>query len=160
MAIESPPMCDIVATNEIDLATAKLYEQIRSSPRHRRLISRIEASDAPFLMGPTPRIVVMPGAFHVEYPHTGGDGQRVFELAEELGWPVERVNVPSLAPMAHNAALLAECLLRYRGQAIILVSLSKGSSDVRMALARADAPAIFQDVRAWVSLSGMINGTP
>src|SRR5690349_18935916 len=120
-------------TENIDRATAALYEQICSSRQHGSFIRGIQGSEAVPLPERTPRILVMPGAFHVEHPDTGADGRRVFELAAELGWPVERVNVPSLAPMRENASALVE-KLRHCAGPIVLVSLSKGGADVRFAL--------------------------
>jgi hypothetical protein len=145
--------------NDIDRATTALYETICSSPNFRPFIRCIEGSEPLPLQERKPRILVMPGAFHVEHPHTGADGRRIFELAAELAWPAERVNVPSLAPMKENAAALVDRLRAHR-EPIVLVSLSKGGADVRAALQRPDAPAVFREVRAWVNLSGMVTGTP
>jgi hypothetical protein len=102
----------------------------------------------------------MPGAFAREYPHTGAHGQRVFELAAMLGWPAERVEVPSLAPMAQNAEALVRVLGRGGSRPTVVVSLSKGGADVRAALERPGAAEEWRKVRAWVSLSGIVTGTP
>jgi hypothetical protein len=148
----------------IDRATMALYEQVRTSPRHAPLIRRIEAPSTvrDFEVTPAPCIVVMPGAFHEHHAHTGADGRRVLELAAELGWPAETVPVPSLGFMAANAETLAGFLAgrRRRGEPAVLVSLSKGGSDVRAALARPDLAAQLRDVRAWVNISGIVTGTP
>ena len=144
----------------IDAATAALYAYLRNASRHRGFIDAVERGEVPALRGDPPRVIVMPGAFHVEYPQTGGDGQRVLELAGELGWPAERVGVPSLAPMAQNAAALVEALAREAGRPAIVVSLSKGGADGRAAIERPGAAQELRDVRTWVSLSGMAMGTP
>jgi uncharacterized damage-inducible protein DinB len=106
-------MPDSHQTCDIDRATIALCERLRALPPNRSLIDAIDAEvrlDLEAGATAPPRLLVMPGAFHVEYPHTGADGKRVFELAAELGWPVEKVAVPSLAPMAANAAALVEHL--------------------------------------------------
>ena len=144
--------------DDIDRATVALYERVRA--RHGPFIERIESGDAPHPDGGPPRVVVMPGAFHAEHPHTGADGRRVFALAAQLGWPAERVPVRSLAPMAENAAALVQFLSRRPGVPTIVVSLSKGGADVRAAVERPDAADALRDVRAWVNLSGMVTGTP
>ena len=147
----------------IDFATAALYHRVRSDPCRSAFISRIECGETPPQPGQAPRVVVVPGAFAREYPHTGADGSRVFELAARLGWPAERVEVPSLAPVAENAAALARVLARPRGDSgrpTIVVSLSKGGADVRAALDRPGAAEEWRSVRAWVSLSGIVTGTP
>jgi len=149
-----------IAPGDIDAATAALYQQIRKSPHHRPFIEQVEAGAARRLDGEPPRIVVMPGAFHREHPHTGADGRRIFELAAKLSWPAELAPVPSLAPMAENAKALVHFLSRRPGRPTILVSLSKGGADVRAAMERPDAGEALRDVRAWVNLSGMVTGTP
>jgi hypothetical protein len=150
----------LAAAEGIDFATGALYHRVRSDPRRVDFISRIESAVAPALPPEPPRVVVMPGAFAREYPHTGADGSRVFDLAAKLGWPAERVEVPSLAPMTENAAALARVLARDPGRPAIVVSLSKGGADVRAALERPEAAAEWRGVRAWVSLSGIVTGTP
>jgi hypothetical protein len=145
---------------DIDLATAALYHRIRTSPEHRAFIARVDSGEPPPPTGPPPRIFIMPGAFHVEHPHTGAGGERVVQLAARLGWPVERVPVRSLAPMTENATALVHFLSRRPGQPTIVVSLSKGGADVRAAIERPDAGEALRDVRAWVNLSGIVTGTP
>jgi hypothetical protein len=148
--------------DSIDAATEALYEQFRASPRHGPFIRRIE-SDTPLELelGLAPRIIVMPGAFHAQYAHTGADGRRVLEIAAQLNWPAEVVPVPSLGSLAGNAALLADVLRgRHGGKPIIVVSLSKGGADVRTAFDRPAAADEFRDVRAWVNISGIVTGTP
>jgi len=158
--INEAQLRDVAAAEGIDLATAMLYEHLRSRPDVDAFMSRIENRPIDSDGEDPPRVVVMPGAFHVEYPHTGAGGARVFELAQKLGWQAERVMVPSLAPMAANAAALVDLLARDPGRPTILVSLSKGGADIRAALERPDAEDALRDVRAWVSVSGIVTGTP
>jgi len=148
--------------NDIDRATTARYHEVRNSPQNKRFIESIEGpADLPVAAEVNPRIVVMPGAFHREYPFTGADGQRVFELAEEIGWPAERIEVPSLASMERNATALIERLQGIQTtKSVVLVSLSKGGADVRAALARPGAAEVFRNVRAWINLSGIVTGTP
>lgn len=150
----------MAAAEGVDAATAALYHHLRADSRRAAFFQRVESFAPPARPDETPRIVIMPGAFAAEYPHTGADGATVIELAEKLGWAAERVAVPSLAPMATNAASLVELLRRQPGRKTILVSLSKGGADVRAALERPDAARELRDVRAWINLSGIVAGTP
>jgi hypothetical protein len=150
----------MAAAEGVDFATAALYLHLRSDSRRAAFFQRVESAAPPARPGETPRILIMPGAFAAEYPHTGADGATVIELAEKLGWVAERVPVPSLAPMAENAASLVELLRRHSARSTILVSLSKGGADVRAALERPHAATELRDVRAWINLSGIILGTP
>jgi hypothetical protein len=150
----------LAASRGIDFATAALYRRVRADPSRATFIAWVESAEAPPQPPQRPRVVVMPGAFAREYPHTGADGSRVFELAQHLGWPAERVEIPSLSPMAGNAAALARVLARDRNRPTIVVSLSKGGADVRAALERPRSAEEWRGVRAWVSLSGIVAGTP
>jgi hypothetical protein len=47
-----------------------------------------------------------------------------------------------------------------RDRRITLVSLSKGAADVKRALALSSSSSAFANVSAWVSFSGMAQGTP
>lgn len=148
---------ELTAAHGVDFATAALFRRIRFDPRRAAFFERIESPEEPGSSTETPHVVIMPGAFAAEYPHTGADGARVIELARRLGWAAERVKVPSFAPMADNARVLSDALARSPERPVILVSLSKGAADVRAALAKSEA---FRNVRTWVNLSGLANGTP
>jgi hypothetical protein len=142
----------------IDLATAALYLQTAS--RHRAFIHRVDSPKPPPRQHDSPHVLIMPGAFHAEYPHTGADGARVRELAAQLRWTAERIPVPSLGSLSANARLLTNHLSRSPGRPTIVVSLSKGGADVRTALALPSAASDFRDVLAWVNISGLATGTP
>jgi hypothetical protein len=152
---------EVTRADGIELATAVLYEHLRAAPRNQALIESLESTEATVALAPAPgakpRLVVMPGAFHGNYSHTGADGARLRELAAELAWSSECVPVPSLASMEKNAVTLVEHLARHAGEPKILVSLSKGGADVLCALPFFDR---FDDVKAWLDLSGMVHGTP
>ena len=109
---------------------------------------------------PNATIVIVPGAFHRENPRTGADGRVVREVAAQLGLPVVVAPVSSTGSLAENARLLADWLSASGDGRLILVSVSKGGSDVKMALARPDAARAFARVAGWVNLCGILEGTP
>jgi hypothetical protein len=150
---------DLVRSEGIDFATAVQYQRIRFHSRHAPFIDAVESSDIPAPGREVPRIIIIPGAFYRQYPGTGADGRIVRGVAAGLGWPVDRVEVPSLGTMAENAHVLASSLRQLPNGPVILVSLSKGSSDVCAALARSDLADAFKNVRKWLNLSGIVSGT-
>lgn len=103
---------------------------------------------------------IVPGAFFREHGHTGADGARVLSIAQDLGIAAELVPVASFGTLAENARTLHQWIAARRGSRIALVSLSKGGADVKHALSLPGARELFADVSAWVSLSGMMLGTP
>jgi len=149
----------LVRSEGIDFATAVQYQRIRVHSRHAQFIDAVESSDAPALAREVPRIVIMPGAFYRQYPRTGADGQIIRGVAAGLGWPIGRVEVSSLGTMAENSQALASLLRQLPSGPVILVSLSKGSSDVCTALARPELADAFKNVRTWLNLSGIVTGT-
>src|SRR5207245_4255064 len=70
-----------------DFATALLYDRIVRSPKHGPFIERLDAlcdgDDAP--VPPKTVLAIAPGAFYVEFPHTGADGRLLREEAARLG---------------------------------------------------------------------------
>jgi hypothetical protein len=153
---------DIAQYQGIDFATALLYDRIVRSPEHGPMIEAMqtlpEQPPADFRLDAN--LVVVPGAFRVEFPHTGADGRLVREIAEGFGCRTELVPLPSLGSLAQDAHILCDWLAARPEEPIILASLSKGGSDVKTALALPDAADAFRNVVVWLNLSGMLQGTP
>ena len=105
-------------------------------------------------------IAIVPGAFHRENPRTGADGRVVREVASILGLRVGVAPISSTGSLLENSRLLANWLSTLSDGALILVSVSKGGSDVKAALARSDADRVFSRVAGWVNLCGILDGTP
>jgi hypothetical protein len=77
-----------------------------------------------------------------------------------LGIDVEVIPIHSFGSVDSNAEIIANYLHEHSHGPTVLVSLSKGGSDIKLALARDDASRAFCDVFAWVNLSGILYGTP
>ena len=106
-------------------------------------------------------MVIVPGAFHRERSHqTGADGQVVREEAERLGFSVITAPTLSFGSLEQNAAIVRDCLAQVFAEPVTLVTLSKGTAEVKWALRAADAEQTFRQVSSWVSLSGMWWGSP
>jgi hypothetical protein len=143
----------------IDVATAMLWAGIRSSAENREFIERVDRG-TPEVESPPPLMLIVPGAFHRHHDHSGADGRRLVAIAEDLGWNWERLAVPSLGRLEENAAAIVTWLRAHKDKRVLIVSLSKGSSDVVMALRHTSAQYAFANVCGWVSVSGMVHGTP
>jgi hypothetical protein len=146
----------------LEFATALLYDRIVQSPEHGRFIQRLEVLPAEC---PSPQrleatLVIVPGAFYVESPHTGADGHMLREEASRLGCQSEAVPLASFGSLAQNVRILCDSLTTRPAGKVILASLSKGGAEVKLALARPDAADVFRNVVCWVNLSGLLQGTP
>jgi hypothetical protein len=156
----SPRRLSKIARDQgLDFATALLYHRVLQWPEHRTFFQRVQQNNPPIASDP-PLIGIIPGAFYLEHKNTGADGAQLATILKTTNCRVECVAVESFGSLAKNAAIIADWLLRHRQQRVALISLSKGSADLRIALGLSNAAELFQNVEAWVSLSGLPHGTP
>jgi hypothetical protein len=155
-------LSDVAAREGIDFATALLYERVCASHEHGPFIRAIDdlLDDTSPVADPPFRLAIVPGAFYKEFPASGADGRLIREAAMPLGIEVDTIPVQSFGSIDANAQIIADWLQAQDRGSTVLVSLSKGGSDVKLALARPDAGTVFCDVIAWVNLSGILYGTP
>lgn len=139
--------------------TAILYERLIRRPDNAAFRDSVHGGAAS-AMRDIDLIGVIPGAFHREHCHTGADGARVIEIARQVGIDVQVIPTPSFGGLDEGACKIIEWLRIHEGRRITLVSLSKGGAEIKRALGLPGAESAFAGVRAWVSLSGMVQGTP
>jgi len=155
----------MVDTAAIDAATLRLYERITGEPQNRALISAMEAPPECGRSGGFSAdvcIVLVPGLFYKEFPHTGADGAVLKDVARSMGIPVLTIPVDESDGIESAADLIISDLSAASSSAtsIILVSLSIGSAEIRHALTKPGAIHAFRRVGAWISVSGLPLGTP
>jgi len=142
----------------LEFATAVLYDRVLRHREHgaffQRTRSRCESANVTGLVG------IIPGAFYREHKNTGADGARVAAILHSMQCAVECVPVDSFGSLFRNAALITEWLLKHKHERVTLISLSKGSADLKIALALRNAVELFGHVHMWISLSGLPHGTP
>ena len=142
----------------IAFATALLHEQLVRVPANaeflRQARARLPRLPTDILLG------IVPGAFHREHRNTGADGARVLAIARELGVAAEVIPTRSFGTLEENAEIIQRWLESRRDRRLALVSLSKGGADVKQALSLPGAKENFANVRAWISFSGTVRGTP
>jgi hypothetical protein len=143
-----------------DFAVALLYDRLRCSRKHGAFIREMEVprTEGPWTRSPA-TLAIVPGAFYRERPETGADGRRLFTIAARLGCRAKLIPVAGFGSPSENARTLADWLTARPEEEFVLVSLSKGSLDVRTALTGPGGHRVFRNVIAWVSLSGMFQGT-
>lgn len=156
-------LADLAEQRGIDFATAAAYQFVRTQPENAEFIERVEGMEDQSLergseRRPPFRIAIVPGAFFREYPAAGGDGKTLITEFERLGIPAEVIPLPSFRRLAEGAARIGDWLRQHRGDRVVLVSLSKGGGETKLALAQ--EPELFENVVAWVTLSGILEGTP
>jgi hypothetical protein len=159
---ELPPdaLRQIAAREGCDYATALLHRLIVESARHGPFLRELARHPGANAIEP-PCIAIVPGAFYQENPRTGADGKLVREVAQSLGLPTVVAPVASTGRVRENGRVLHEWLAtRQHNSPLIVVSVSKGGSDLKAALAEPDAAAAFAHVVGWINLCGILDGTP
>ncbi len=149
---------------DLDEATTRLYRSVCESEPHREFIATVERLMREAASTPPPAdttLVIVPAAFYRENPRSGADGHIVRAQAEALGWKVDAIPLASDGSTLANARTIIEWLSTKRdGGRLVLVSLSKGGSDLKVALAQPGAPQAFERVACWINLCGILDGTP
>jgi len=137
----------------IDIATAVLYVHFESMLLKRSAGSIPDAADRRPLM-----VAIAPGAFYKEHPEVGGDGRELIELSQKHLWDCQRIPSESLGTLMANAKIINTFLTHAtQSHRVILVSLSKGTTDARTA--QTLRPDLFESLTAWISVSGVASGT-
>ena len=147
----------IARDNGIDWGTALLYDSIRRAEWNREFLERIDSHESPTAMSGGTEVLVAPGALYREQPRFGADGRAVRAAAQDLGMSCRVIDVASMGSVTGNAEIIAQELER-ESRPVILASLSKGGSDVRIALER--HPHIAGKIHCWLNFCGLIRGTP
>jgi hypothetical protein len=153
----------LAAAGGVDGATARLFQSVLKSGQHGAFIKEIDAIRGASASAAGPanlKLVIVPGAFYQQTPRSGADGHVVRAQAVRLGWPVESIPIGSTGSLASNARLICDWLSAQDDTRIVLVSISKGGSDLKMALREPDAEHAFRNVHGWINLCGILDGTP
>lgn len=152
----------VFAAESLDEATARLYRSV--CERHQAFIDNIDRLMQDTQPAPPPprdlKLVIVPAAFYRENPRSGADGRVARAQAERLGWSVETIPLDSDGSTLANARTICDWLKAQRDSRIVLVSLSKGGSDIKLALREPDAAEAFERVDCWINLCGILSGTP
>jgi hypothetical protein len=152
-----------------DLATlyfvARLYEQPdnrRAQELFHAAVDRLikgewrGAADRDYL------VAFVPGYAYRRDPGTGADFARPRAVLEGAGFRTLLIETEELASVERNAALVATRLagLAEQEERIIVVSASKGGPETALALGEGLAPEAARRVKAWVSVGGLLRGSP
>ncbi len=161
-SMTSDSLCQVTKREGVDFATALLFDRLCNSPKHTRLIQRLDALREPGARtepGIDARVVVVPGALYHERPDLGGDGRLVREVAESLGFKTGLIPVASFGSVTTNARIIRAWLQQQHREPLILVSLSKGGADLKAALSEPGFDCDLNSILAWVNVCGPLTGS-
>ncbi|MBA2480915.1 MAG: hypothetical protein H0V44_09645 [Planctomycetes bacterium] len=157
--LSSPELREATMVHGVDLATAMAYRAFLSDGRNAEFLARFERLPVSAAQARTgaPRIAIVPSMYYRERLELGGDGQLIASIARRFGAQVDIIPVGSLAGIEANADIIASFLRQWNEPGWI-VTLSKGSADLKRALIR--QPLLAEHLRGWVNVGGMPGGTP
>lgn len=160
--LTSETLRQITRHEGVDFATALLFDRFQKSPERAKFIQRINTLRQ-LTSPPSARIdaklVIVPGALYVERPDMGGDGRIAREVAANFGLQTDLIPLTSFGSVVKNAGLIRIWLEQHSQERVILVSLSKGGADLKLAMSAPDAPNAFRNVVAWINVCGPLSGS-
>lgn len=148
---------DVVAYNRQVESTV---ERLRSTGRVLETIDPDHLAPSEERQATPSTILIIPGAFAKEYPKHDARGQRIVKAARDLGVNVDVLDTPSFCSPVVGSSYIANWLARTGKRDVLLVSLSKGSSDAASFFSQPSYQRFQQQIRAWVSIGGLLSGSP
>lgn len=106
--------------------------------------------------------VFVPGLGYKTEKEIGADFGTQRKILQELGIPNTIIEVEEFGRTLRNSEIVAESLknLSRTYSSIIVVSASKSSAEVAIALGKYLKPEETHNIKAWISLCGVLRGTP
>jgi hypothetical protein len=150
----------IVQQEGIDFATSLLYVRLRRSPNHGPIIQDVErrATRSNGEKQETGvKVLIVPGGCHEENSDSRECLRLVHQEVTRLGFEAEIVPTASFGSLADNAQIIQSSLRSRLDLPVVVVSLSKGTAEVKWALR--DDPALFQQIAGWINVSGLLYGS-
>lgn len=107
-------------------------------------------------------LVFVPGYAYQTRPETGADFARQRRLLGRAGFDTVLVETDELGNVEPNARIIADEIARLsrEGRPIVLISASKGGAEAALALGRELPLQQSQAVVAWLSIGGLLRGSP
>ncbi|MBV8815861.1 MAG: hypothetical protein JO271_15330 [Verrucomicrobia bacterium] len=164
----------ISQTASPDFAALFLIKKLLSNPRNlkfqtnylaetKRIKSDLKRNEWSEIVRPALRryeVVFVPGFHYLTDRSSGADFANQRQFFRELGVRVRLIGTEEDGTVEQNAAIIAANIRAQPDANIILVSTSKAGPEVALALGKILPPEETTGVKAWISVGGLIRGTP
>lgn len=159
--LSTPPtkgeILKLAETHSVDIATRCFYDGMRNS-KHKDVINKIESQPVKPIENKNEILLyIVPGMFHKEHPELGTNGVLIKKIAQKFGIQTKFIDIKSTGSIAENAKILEKELSRETHSNIWLLSISKGSCDVRSVL---QSNIRSDRVVGWINIAGIHKGVP
>lgn len=154
------------STKDVDKAAAVFYSRVIREPQNKRFYEYLIRKEEQ-LVASTPDysrlnvlLALVPGAFYEDNTGIGADGAKLRELVVKMGLKEDMIRVEQTGSVYRNAEIICDYLeKRDDVNAIILASVSKGSSDIKMAIKQCGDQEYFKKVVGWYNIGGINKGS-
>lgn len=150
----------------IDEAAALLYSRILRDPKNLNLYQYIE-KQKPLLEKKIPdlsqknlSLVFIPGLFYEKNKEFDSEGFALRKLAESLGYKTKMIRIKQTGSVYENADIICTYLNQTTAEKVIFTTLSKGASDLKIAISLCGKEPYFQKVVGWFNIVGLVKGSP
>ncbi len=108
------------------------------------------------------KFLFIPGFHYLTDKNSGADFANQRQLMRQLGVDAQLVGTEEDGTIEENAEIIARVIRAKSGSQakLVLVSTSKGGPETALALGRILLPVETNSVKAWLSVGGLIRGTP
>ncbi|MCR9143295.1 MAG: hypothetical protein NXI24_13665 [bacterium] len=153
-------------TQDVDKAAAVFYTRVLRDPKNKKFYEYLKRKEAQ-LKDTTPDysdlnllLALVPGAFYADNPNVGADGSKLRELVVKMGMQEDLIEVEQTGSVERNADIICDYLKRRDDvDGIILASVSKGSSDIKVAVSKCGNEDYFKKVIGWYNIGGINKGS-
>ena len=150
---------EITDLHGINHSTAVLYQYLTNL--HQEFIFKINSYHGNFTSTKKPtKIIIVPGMFYKEHGDIGGDGSLVRSIARKFGFETELIETLSRGSVLDNKNIIINKMKENKHTNVWMVSLSKGSTEVRAVLEEMKGQNSIKNIQGWISIVGLTKGTP
>lgn len=164
VALDRDSMRSLAREYGADFAATVFYLAVSRAKGNQEFFERVRARVNDVFSDPrvdgtfarTHSLWMIPAALYHQYPEFGADGGLLAMIFKRQAIESQILPIANLGSVPECANQIAEAL-RNAEAPVVIVSLSKGSADLRVALDR--EPALSKKIVAWISISGLYRGS-
>jgi len=106
--------------------------------------------------------VFVPGLFYKRHAELGGDFASQRQMFDRMGIKTHFIETDEVGTVEDNAKVIANelAVLNKSHEKIIVISASKGGPDLAFALGKLMPEADTKNIKAWISIGGVLRGSP
>ncbi|MCC5813779.1 MAG: hypothetical protein JJT78_03415 [Leptospira sp.] len=153
-------------TLDVDKTSALFYHRAINDPRNKKFLDYLDKKEKqlqkklPDFSSKKVLLAMVPGMFYKDNPEVGADGKILRDIALELGLMEELVPVEQTGTLEENSQIICDYVKNKTDvNGIIFASVSKGSSDLKIAFKKCGHEKYFKKVRGWYNIGGINKGS-